>query len=80
MIATFVVERPNKETVRFSTIGLFNDVLNPVVFCCRYDWQREISLVENGDTVFVDGGSYRVKSFQVDMQNVASFELEVEAA
>ena len=76
MVATFVVERPNKETVRFQTIGLFNDALNPVVYCCRYDWQREISLVEVGDTVFVDGGTYRVKSYQVDMLNVVSFELE----
>ena len=79
MVALFVVERPNKKPVRFSTIGLFNEALDPPVFCCRYDWQREISLVEAGDTVHVDGGTYRVKSYEADLCGVASFSLEAVA-
>ena len=80
MVATFVVERPNKKTVRFSTIGLFNDAQKPPVYCCRYDWQREISLVEAGDTVHVDSGTYEVKSYEIDMLGVVSFSLEEKAA
>ena len=76
MIATFVVERPNKKTVRFSTIGLFNETESPPVFCCRYDWQREISLVEAGDTVHVDGTVYQVQSYFIDTLGVVSFSLE----
>ena len=76
MVATFVVERSNKETVRFSTIGLFNDAEATPVYCCRYDWQREISLVEAGDKVHVDGGVYSVKNFDVDTLNVVLFHLE----
>ena len=80
MVATFVVERPIKKTVRIQTIGLFNDALLPPVYCCRYDWQREISLVEAGDTVHVDGTVYQVQSYFIDTLGVVSFSLEEKAA
>ena len=74
MVATFHTEHKSEDHV-FRTIGIFNDQSDPPVFCCRYDWQREISLVNPGDRVVIDGTEYSVDKLDVDLNGVAVFTL-----
>ena len=76
MVATFHTQLKSADH-SFQIIGVFNDHSDPIVFCCRYDWHREISLVNVGDRVAIGGVDYSVSRFDVDMNGVAVFELEV---
>ena len=75
MVATFHAQYQG-EARSFQTVGIFNDADNPPVFCCRYDWQREISLVNPGDRVAIEGTEYFVDKLDVDLNGVANFTLE----
>ena len=75
MVATFHAQQKGEAKV-FRTVGIFNDQSDPVVFCCRYDWQREIALVNPGDRVAIGGTEYSVESFETDLNGVAAFTLE----
>ena len=76
MYASFHTQYKGQPHV-FQTIGLFNDAHDPIVFCCRYDWQREISLVDKGDKVVIGGVEYTVDNLEVDLHGVATFSLKV---
>ena len=75
MTASFHTQLKGQPHV-FQTIGLFNDAHGPIVFYCRYDWQREISLVNKGDTVVIGGVEYTVDELEVDLHGVATFSLK----
>lgn len=75
MVATFHAQHQGEAKV-FRTVGIFNDQSDPVVFCCRYDWQREISLVNPGDRVAIGETAYSVDKLDVDLNGVATFTLE----
>ena len=75
MVATFHAQYQG-EARSFQTIGIFNDQSDPPVFCCRYDWQHEISLVNPGDRVAIGEIQYFVDKLDVDLNGVAAFTLE----
>ena len=74
MVATFFAQYQG-EARSFQTIGVFNDQSDPPVFCCRYDWQREISLVNPGDRVAIVETEYSVDQLDVDLNGIATFTL-----
>ena len=78
MVATFFAQHKGEARI-FQTVGIFNDQSDPPVFCCRYDWQREISLVNLGDRVAIGGTEYSVESFETDLNGIATFNLGVSA-
>ena len=77
MVATFHTKYKGAD-YSFSVIGLFNEQADSIVFCCRYDWSREISLVNAGDRVSIDGTDYTVDHFDVDLNGVEAFTLTEE--
>ena len=76
MTATFHFTYKN-EARTLQTVGVFQgrSDKDPITFCCRYDWSRDMVLVKVGDTVVIDGTHYRVMKFEVDLTGLATFTL-----
>lgn len=74
MVVTFTT-RYKGEPHTFQTTGDFSDG-DPIVFRSKYDWHREISLINVGDAVRINETNYMVTALDIELTGDVTFTLE----